>query len=68
MPTEIQFAGGGTVKVTAELSDVADALSGGAPILLTSRFAGFRGELAVAGESVVVRVGAIACALEIASP
>jgi hypothetical protein len=67
VPSEIVFSSGGSVKVTAELGDVRAAV-GSAPVLETQRFAGFRGDEAVGGERVIVQVGAIAYAMEIAAP
>ena len=68
VPTEIVFSSGASVKVTAEVQDVADALEAGRRTLDSARFAGFRGVEAVAGERVVVNVGAIAHALAIPAP
>ena len=67
MPSEIVFSSGGSVKVTAELGEVRDAF-GSTAVLETQRFAGFRGDEAVGGEPTVVRIDAIAYAMEIAAP
>jgi hypothetical protein len=66
VPTEIVFATGASIKVTATVDELARKLEGrewGA--FETARFAGFRGEEAVAGERVVINVGAVAYATEI---
>jgi hypothetical protein len=68
VPTEIFYSSGGSVKVVADVQDVADALEGGATVLDTNRFAGFRGDEAAAGERVVVRVASIAHASAISGP
>lgn len=68
MPTEIVFTGGASVKVAAEVQQVADAIDSGRGRLDSLRFAGFRGTDAVTGERVVVSVAAIAYAQAIAAP
>ena len=68
MPTEVAFSNGATVKVTAELQDVVDALEAGRTVLESNRFAGFRGDEAAAAERVVVSVPAIAYASAISGP
>ena len=68
MPTELFFSNGATVKVVADLQDVADALESGRTLLDSNRFAGFRGEDAVAAERVVVNLAAISHAGAIAVP
>ena len=68
MPTELVFSTGASAKVTAGVQEIADALEGGAATLHTARFAGFRGDEAVGGEHVLVNLGAIAYATEIAAP
>lgn len=68
MPTELVFSNGATVKVVAEMQDVVDALESGRTILDTSRFAGYRGDEAVAAERVVVNVSALAHANAISGP
>ena len=68
MPTEIVFAGGASVKVTADTDEVAIALTTGEAKLSTQRFAGFRGVEEVGGEAVVVRVASIAYAIAISAP
>jgi hypothetical protein len=62
------FATGASVKVIATVQEVADALGAEDPTLDTARFAGFRGEEAVGAERVLVSLGALAYALEIAGP
>jgi hypothetical protein len=64
----VVFASGASVKIVADIQDVADALDGGQVVLESNRFAGFRGDEAAAGERVVVNVGAIAHAMAIAGP
>ena len=44
MPIELVFSNGATVKVIADLQDVADALESGRTLLDSKRFAGFRGD------------------------
>ena len=68
MPAEIVFSNGASVKVMATVQEVCDAIAAGETVLDTTRFAGFRGEEAVAGERVLVTVGAIAYAQEIPGP
>jgi hypothetical protein len=68
MPTELVFSTGASAKVTAGVQEIADALESGAATLHTTRFAGFRGDEAVGGERVLVNLGAIAYATEIAAP
>lgn len=68
MPTEIVFASGASVKIMADIDDVDASMGAGDTALDTARFAGFRGEDAVAGERVVVVLGAIAYAIAIAGP
>jgi hypothetical protein len=68
VPTEIVFSNGASVKVIATVQEVADSLAGGTALLDTQRFAGFRGDVAVAGERVVVSVPAIAHANDILAP
>ena len=68
MPTEIVFASGASVKVMADIDDVDASMGAGDTALDTLRFAGFRGEDVVAGERVVVVLGAIAYAVAIAMP
>jgi hypothetical protein len=68
VPTEIVFASGGAVKVMAAVDDVAAALAAGDVTVRTNRFAGFRGDEAVAGEVVVLRVPSIAYAIAISAP
>jgi hypothetical protein len=68
VPTEIVFSNGGSVKVTAAIEHVAQAVAVGRGTLDTTRFAGFRGDEAVGAERVVVSVGAIAYASEISGP
>jgi hypothetical protein len=68
VPTEIVFSSGATVKVTASVQEVADAIEAGGSTFDTARFAGFRGDEAVGGERVLVVVAAIAYAQEIKQP
>jgi hypothetical protein len=68
MPTELVFSTGASVKVTAGIQELADALAQNRDTFETSRFAGFRGEDAVAGERVVVNVAAVSYAIEIPGP
>ena len=56
-----------SVKVMSAIQEIASALTGGGT-LETERFAGFRGDEAVAGERVVVNLGAVAYATEIREP
>jgi len=67
MPTEIFFARGDSVKVTAELGEVVAAIQVG-DVLDTARFSGFRGEEIVGAERTIVHVGAIAYATAIPGP
>ena len=60
MPSEIVFAAGASVKVIADIDAVVEALDDDELFLDTHRFAGFRGEEAVAGERVVVQLDAVA--------
>jgi len=64
MAVEIVFATGTSVKVTAGLDEVRDAVAARVQID-TQRFAGFRGEEAVGAERIVVSGAAIAYAIEI---
>ncbi len=67
--TEVDLlGGGGSVKVTAELQQISDAISAGQQAVDTTRFAGFRGDEAVSAERVVLSVDAIAYASAIAAP
>jgi hypothetical protein len=68
VPAEIVLVSGASVKVMAEAGEVAGAISSGAKTLDTQRFAGFRGDEAVAGERVVVNVAAIGYTIAIAGP
>ena len=68
MPTEIVFAAGASVKVMSGIQDVGDAVAGKRGTFETSRFAGFRGDEAVAGERVILNLEAIAYAIEVAGP
>jgi hypothetical protein len=68
VPTDIAFSTGASLKVIAEIQDVADALAAGDAILETARFAGFRGEEAVAGERVLVNMASVAYATAISGP
>jgi hypothetical protein len=68
VPTEIVFTNGASVKVISGIQDVSDALSASSGTHDTARFAGFRGEEAVAGERVIVNVAAIAYAIDIPPP
>jgi hypothetical protein len=68
VPTEIVFSTGASVKVTAAIEHVAQAVAAGGGTLDTTRFAGFRGDEAVSAERVVVRVDAIAYASEVPAP
>jgi hypothetical protein len=68
VPAEIVFSNGASVKVTATVQEVADALAAGGATLDTARFAGFRGDEAVGAERVLVSIGAVAYAQEIAGP
>jgi hypothetical protein len=68
VPTEIVFATGAAVKVTASVQEVADAVQAEGSTLDTARFAGFRGDEVVGGERVLVVVAAIAYAQEIRQP
>jgi hypothetical protein len=56
------------VKVMADTDEVAAALATNDATLRTNRFAGFRGDEAVGGEPVVVRVPSIAYAIAISAP
>lgn len=67
MASEIVFASGASVKVTAQLNEVREALVAGTE-LDTQRFAGFRGDEAVGAERIVLSGGAIAYAIEIHGP
>ncbi len=64
MAVEIVFATGTSVKVTARLEEVREAIASSVQ-LDTQRFAGFRGEEAVGAERVIVSGAAIAYAIEI---
>jgi hypothetical protein len=68
VPTEIVFSNGASVKVTAAIEHVAQAVAAGGGTLDTTRFAGFRGDEEVGAERVVVSVDAIAYASEISGP
>ena len=68
MPSEVVFATGASVKVTAGVDEIQQALSDGATTLDTARFAGFRDDEAVAGEKVVVHVPAISYVQAIVTP
>jgi len=68
VPTELVFSNGSTIKVVAELQDVADALESGRTLLDSERFAGFRDKEPVAAERVVVNLAAIAHAVAISAP
>ena len=68
MPSEIVFSNGASVKVIAAMQEVVDALRAGEETLDTARFAGFRGDETVGGERVLVNVGSVAYAQEIAGP
>jgi hypothetical protein len=68
VPTEIVFSTGASVKVTATVEHVAQAVAGDGGTLDTTRFAGFRGDEAVGAERVVISVSAIAYASEIPAP
>jgi hypothetical protein len=68
VPTEIVFATGASVKVLAGSDEVAAAIAAGDETLDTARFAGFRGDEAVGGERVIVKVPAIAYAIAISGP
>lgn len=68
MPAEIVFSNGASVKVMATVQEVSDALRGDAPVLDTTRFAGFRGDEAVGGERVLVTVGAVAYVKDLTGP
>ena len=67
MAVEIVFSTGMSVKVTAGLDEVRDAMAAGAQFD-TQRFAGFRGKEAVGAERVIVSGAAIAYAIELPSP
>jgi hypothetical protein len=60
MPCEIAFSAGASVKVTADIDAVVSALDDDELFLDTQRFAGFRGDEAVAGERIVVQLDAVA--------
>ena len=68
VPTELVFSSGATLKVVADLQDVADALESGRTLLDSSRFAGFRGDDVVSAERVVVNLAAVAHAGSITAP
>jgi hypothetical protein len=68
MPTDIVFATGASVKVMSGIQDIGDALAGKRGTFETSRFAGFRGDEAVAGERVILNLEAIAYAIEVPGP
>jgi hypothetical protein len=68
VPIELVFSNGATVKVIADLQDVADALESGRTLLDSRRFAGFRGDEVIAAERVVVNLAAIAHADAIVAP
>jgi len=54
--------------VIAGVDEIRQALSDGSPTLDTARFAGFRGDEAVAGEEIVVHVAAISYVQALAAP
>ena len=66
--TDIVFLGGDSVKVSAGLEVVAEALENGGSTVKTYRFAGFRGDEEVVGEPLIVNVAAIAYAHAVTSP
>ncbi|MGO9961791.1 MAG: hypothetical protein ACLP50_38425 [Solirubrobacteraceae bacterium] len=68
MATDIVFLGGDSVKVSADLEVVAQALENGGSTVKTNRFAGFRGDEEVAGEPLIVNVAAIAYAHAVTAP
>jgi hypothetical protein len=68
VPADIVFTTGASVKVIAGIQDVADAIASNRGTVDTARFAGFRGDESVAGERVIVNVGAIAYVTEIPAP
>jgi hypothetical protein len=68
VPTDIVFATGASVKVISGIEDISDALSGKRGTFETSRFAGFRGDEAVAGERVILNLETIAYAIEVPGP
>ena len=68
MPAEIVFAAGASVKVISGIQDIGDALAGKRGTFETSRFAGFRGDEAVAGERVILNLEAVAYAIELPAP
>ena len=68
MPTDIVFSTGASLKVISAFQDVADAMAGGGGTMDAARFAGFRGEEAVAGERVLVNLATIAYLTEIPGP
>ncbi|HEV3055070.1 MAG TPA: hypothetical protein VGX45_10485 [Solirubrobacteraceae bacterium] len=68
MPSEVVFAAGASVKVIAGVGEIRQALSDGATTLDTARFAGFRGDAAMAGEEIVVCLAAISYVQAVAAP